>query len=215
MERSSFVACSPATMRNGVHDDFYYCFVDPFQNSSWIPLICSSDRFRRTGACEVCGDQTSGRQPTGVGGREAEGWQARGRGSATARAAAAGGQRISTAAVLGQLLGLSAACAGAPGVVRRRCLWRLTSARAAPRRCMHSGDRMAVDPVSSMLAGVTNTASQQAEYPPAVSLSRDARGARAQGGSARRPAQQEQTRPWNGLMRSRGRSCVSRLSTFC
>ena len=31
-----------------------------------------------------------------------------------------------------------------------------------------SGDTMAIDPVSQMLSGVTNIASQQADYPPAV-----------------------------------------------
>jgi len=31
-----------------------------------------------------------------------------------------------------------------------------------------TGDTMAVDPVASMLAGVTNNVSQQADYPPAV-----------------------------------------------
>ncbi len=114
-----------------------------------------------------------------------------------------------------------AACGGAaPGFVQRRCLQRLTTAcggrRAAPRPCMRSGDRMAVDPVSSMLAGVTNSASQQADYPPAVSLSPDGRVARARGRKrAATTSVAESARPRTGLIRTRGRSCVSRLSTSC
>jgi hypothetical protein len=73
-------------------------------------------------------------------------------------------------------------CSGASVALQGCSVWELTLATRVYllRLCVVcAGERMAVDAVSSMLAGVTNNVSQQADYPPAVSKKTDAAPPRA------------------------------------